>query len=212
MRVPYFVPEIERHCVFARYAVPNNVDIIEYCAYQEFIDSDIRSSPNCTRVASLQGEVRRVLSTRYTEWDYQGGESEGEYTCTVPKATQDDVRRAVGKIIKNLIGTSSKYFASVDSDVINYKAEGINIENKSEKMFVRAYLFGSYEEPTRGKSGVSVKFTVNVNMTVSAQASENIMDYREPSEAMADRMRNQFNDFLRTSIRSEWPGAGCKLE
>lgn len=206
------MPEAEKHCVFARDAARGVASEIEYCDFKVDRTSDIREGTICTVVASETRGVRQVLSAHYADWYFEGGESAGEYTCTLPRMSDDDIARIIEGFVQPYIGRSSKYSQKSDEGEHYYKAEGINVFDQNENMFLRVYIFGSYDSWVDKKRGPLSRFTMNANLTISAQASDNIIDYREPNRATADRMRNNFDKALRSYMLTVSKRAACKLD
>lgn len=205
--------EIVHYCVFARGGFQGDRKTIEYCRVDEFEKfGGIKSNPICIGVADEAHGVRRVLSARYVEFEYRASGAAAEFVCKVPTGSRDKVVEIVHSLVKELVGTSSKYFETDDEGTVEYKAEGIDVEDRTEKMFLRTYIFGMVMPAEKSKSGTIVRFSMNSNMSVSAQSSENVIDYRDPSAAMGDRLRNAFEEKLRSAISKAWKGAHCRAQ
>ena len=189
--------EPKKHCVFARSTQTKSGRTIDYCDFVVDQPSRIREETVCTVVASEIKGARSVLSARYTDWYFAGGSSAGEYICVFPNVSADTIALSIERFIKPYIGQSSKFFAKTEEGENLYKAEGINIYDKNENMFLRAYIFGGYHSYVDKVRGPLTRLTMNVTLTVSAQSSDNIIDYREPNRASADRLRNDFESKVR---------------
>jgi hypothetical protein len=206
-------PRIDRTCAFSRSTTISKQTSIEYCTVAEDIQSGIRETPICMTVAAEKAAVHKVLSSRYTYYDASGGEFAGEFRCTIPGANSDDVVTNVEEFIKRYVGPSSKYSAkSGDSGEIEFRAQGIDIEDGFERMFLRVYLTGSFYRSDDAKSQHGVEVIVNAYFTVSAQSSDNLIDYREPNDAMTNRLRNRFEGQIRVLLKTLPQKSSCKFD
>ena len=77
-------------------------------------------------------------------------------------------------------------------------------------MFLRAYIFGGYHSYVDKVRGPLTRLTMNVTLTVSAQSSDNIIDYREPNRASADRLRNDFESKIRNYAQAISRHSSCR--
>ena len=203
---------LERHCVFARKQISRSGYSIEYCTFEEDLQSGIRDSPTCTRVALERGRARQILATRYTTYAFQGGDYAGEFMCTVPAVTRQSASDHLETFIKGLIGVSSKYASTLRADTYAYKAEGINIEDRAERIFLRVFLSGSVYEQLEKNNRISIRMSMNYYYTVSAQSSDDMTNYREPNAAMSKRIRNRFEAAAKTAMRNLARGSECKWD
>ena len=167
----------------------------------------------CMTVAAENGRTHKVLSSRYTFYDASGGESAGEFKCIILGATMADVVSAVEPFLRRYVGPSSKY-ATTNGDYgeIEFRAQGIDIEDELERMFLRVYLTGSFYQWDNPKLPESVEVIVNVYFTVSAQSSDNLIDYREPNDSMTNRLSKKFEDQMRLTLKSLPQKSSCKLD
>ncbi len=202
-------------CAFAR---RTRAMAVEYCTYDEDGSSGIRSSVSCTKVADERDGKRWVIGTRYADYGPQGAGGEGDYSCVLPGKSLNDAAQMLEKFIRDYIGQSSKYSSRLLGNGLSIKAEGINIEDTEENVFYRVYLSGSVTKLERDSDFLldvpqtylySPVITVLTSFTISAEASDNIVNYREPNEAMGGRLSNRFLTAMKNRAKMLSPGAVC---
>jgi hypothetical protein len=205
-------PKWDGDCAFVQAAQSNDENRLRYCTFDHDSKTGIRSQVDCLTVAYERKGKRFILASRYVFYyvDGAGGETES-FGCSVPGQSLAGTSRAIETFVRNYIGTSGK----VDSRLIkpqyvsaeptfNFIADGINIdaEKRSLGIFLRAYIKGGASE-----GGLAID---HAHFTISFQSSDNIIDYREPTVAMGNRIRNNFEARIKSTARNLSPGAHCE--
>jgi hypothetical protein len=189
-----------RACAFARKTSSSNSSLIEYCAFRENTDSQVKDAPLCINVASEKGGKRRVLSTWYSRHDVSGGAGgESEIKCEIPHQKVETVSALLQSFLESYLGQSSR--VSKRQNFSRFDASGSRIAEPEEKLFVRTFLRGSV---------VDEAIFMSTSFTVCAQPSDDITDYREPGEAVGNRIRNRFLSLLVRTARKLEPNAKCE--
>jgi hypothetical protein len=170
-------PRLERYCAFTRKTEDPSQIKIEYCTFEEDIESRIKLSVTCTTVADRKANAPRVMSARYTAWLFAGGDYAGQYKCVVPQASRQGVESVFADFVRVYLGESSRYTNRGDEyDIGSYTflAEGIAVDDKVEQMFLRIVLSGSIGPILRKRAVRGTEFSVDLWVSVSGQASDDI--------------------------------------
>ncbi|WP_157195762.1 hypothetical protein [Bradyrhizobium sp. YR681] len=201
-------PAVERFCAFTRLSSKKKIAPLEYCTYEVDVPSNIRGEMTCTVVAEISDASSKLLAARYVYYDFSGGDYAGQFRCQFDRMTLDQASDQLRNFVRQRFGASSKYFALPDEGGgFRFRAEGINVEDKEERMFVRTALSGSMSLDLRKKGRTpAVSIFLDAWFSVSAQASDDIISYREPSSAMGNRLRNHFEDTLKSFMNN---GSSC---
>jgi hypothetical protein len=119
--------------------------------------------------------------------------------CHFPDKSTEELKEKYGDFLIKYLGESSKYSAQLQPESgplphYEFRGTGLKIRDDQENVFKRIHVYGLfYRELLSSFDTVFVHFSV----TISAQASDNIIDYREPNEAMSNRLRNRFVQRIR---------------
>ncbi len=104
---------------------------------------------------------------------------------------------------------------SLDSPTVkNWSAESINVKDEKEGVFKRIYLNGTFGKINNydGEPPHGLGFEVASNFMISFQASDNIIDYREPNNAMGNRLRNALQGKVAAFAKKISQSAKCKVD
>jgi hypothetical protein len=210
---------LSRDCAFARRQRVGD-QAIEYCTYSENTDSAVKGTTQCILVATETKGIRSVLATQYALHDVPaqaGGEL--ELQCILPEQNYLGGAAIVRAALEKYVGKTSKI--SSRPNLAKFEAEGMKIEQADEKVFVRAFLRGRFSElPSKEdylvlpenavkKFPAAPMIAIQTSFTISAQASDDITDYREPNSGVGMRIRNQFAKSFVSELRKSVPKAIC---
>jgi hypothetical protein len=213
--------ELVAECGFARRvntkAPPAKRDAghitIEYCGFERFAQTHVSSTPSCFTVAKKEGSGTKVLAARHTYRPLEGkGGGEGGLDCIFPDKTIEELKEKFEKFLAQYLGEGHKYGVRLGtSNVYHFRAEGINIKDNREDVWKRIYLQGAYgprPSPTDDSlPGGAAWFSFVV--TISYQDSDNIINYREPNQAMGNRLFNRFVQRIKEVSEGISPEAKC---
>jgi hypothetical protein len=209
------VADSSKICAFARRST--TATEVEYCTYDEDNRTGIRSSVGCTTVARERDGKRWVLSTRYTQYGRQGAGGEGHYSCILPGKSFSDAAQMITNFLKDYIGKGYKISPRNTKNEISFTAEGIDIEDVNENVFLRLYVRGDVSKfdgepadigaPKSYSNETAV--TVLTFFTISPQSSDNIVNYREPNGDMGNRLRNRFQTRMESQAKAFSSNAIC---
>jgi hypothetical protein len=187
---------------------------IEYCGFGRFAESGASDSPLCIEVAKKNAKRISVLASPYVFYGQfqETGGAEGTLFCFFEGKTADELKERVGQFLTQYLGDSRKYVTRAQSrenllpplpslTSYSFKGEGLRIRDDQEHLFKRVYVTGNY-----GQANMSVQFSA----TISVHASDNIIDYREPNEAMGNRLRNRFFEKISELSRDISPRSKCE--
>jgi hypothetical protein len=195
-------------CAFAQTGIDEGKQAVKYCVFEQEAGSGIRSQVFCTTVATTDSAgTRSVLSARYFTYDHHGGGGELTYYCEVPGKDLDGAMAIAKLSMIGYLGASSKFalLHSSKLDIRLFQAEGLNIHDEKENIFLRAVLRGTVEQNANRTFVVAI-FS---NFTRSAQSSDNIIDYREPNQAEGDRIVHNFWNDIEKRVKLAVPQAHC---
>jgi hypothetical protein len=187
---------VEKMCAFASWVKGKPSNLIEYCTYDVDFESGIRGAVNCNPVADISASSPRILATRYVYYDFSGGAYAGQFRCRLPTQGLEQIRRALGEFLKHYLGPSSGTYFFADN---HYRAEGINVEDREEHMFVRTAVSGDFSGARHYSYG-GYNLSADVSFSVSAQSTDDITNYREPNSAMTKRLMNHFERELKLAL------------
>jgi hypothetical protein len=188
-------------CGFSRRAAVKSAQTaIEYCLFNRYVDG-VSGQPWCIKVARKDNSGTWILASHYTYYGRLDGEGGGEagVKCHFPDKSTEELKEKYGDFLIKYLGESSKYSAQLQPESgplphYEFRGTGLKIRDDQENVFKRIHVYGLfYRELLSSFDTVFVHFSV----TISAQASDNIIDYREPNEAMSNRLRNRFVQRIR---------------
>jgi hypothetical protein len=207
-------------CGFARRADPKSAQLtIEYCGFQKFATSGAGDEPWCIKVARRDKSGTWILATRYTNYgrlDGEGGAETG-LECNFPDRTSDELKDKFGEFFQQYLGESRKYavrkLAAGDTEQYAFRGDGLKIRDDRENIFERVYVHGTYAQGFLSMATLEKlpggTIWVHFAITISAQASDSIIDYREPNEGMGNRLHNRLVDQLKGVSRGISARSNC---
>lgn len=211
---------MSRSCAFARLTKAPDLSKIEYCTFLENTDNGPRGAVQCMVVATDKNAVRSVLATQYRLHDVPSGAGgEAEFQCVLPDQTPSDGATNVRTNLEAYLGAGAKILSRPNME--KFEAEGLKINVKDEKVFVRAFLRGRFTSSLNKESYVVMpddvvkKFptapvvAIQTSFTTSAQASDDVTDYREPDPPVGTRISNSFFKAFAAGLRKISPAAVC---
>jgi hypothetical protein len=205
-------------CAFARQQDRS----IEYCNYPR--EGRIRGAVSCAVVTQELTGGMAVLASRTVSLPSPMAGGEAEYTCVVPGRPIAGVAGEVERIVRTYIGASGEY--RVTRGIIReFTAEGINIQDRDERAWLRVYLRGRMSgsddtppnrivDPTLRRliTATSAKtvLSITTNFTIAFASSDDITDYREPRRPMGNRIAQRFQNYWYDEMGRLASAAFCK--
>lgn len=194
---------LARRCAFTRTKADGIT--IEYCSFTETILQKVRDQPICVPVASENRGKRAILATRYTGHDAHVNavvaSSESRLTCDLPSKYAAAGFQQLRTFLEQYLGPTSR----LQMEKNHLEGEGMKIAEVEEGGFLRAYFYAWTDN-----GGSSSSIELHPSFTFSAQASDDITDYRELNKASAMRVLKRFYTKFFEEIKAAAPGALCR--
>lgn len=185
----------------------------------EYLYTPNNTSGPQTRLAQSVGPKTPSSSSGTTT-----GGAEKAIKCVIPNKSFDEATNVVKSFFTEYLGpngTNSVGRNAATSNRDYFHATGVNVEDKSEQLFLRVYLRGhliarSADDPYFFRDGRRTMFpdspllAVHTSFTVSSQASDDATNYREPGYPVDTRLWKGFLARLERFLAASAPGAFCE--
>lgn len=195
----------DSRCAFTRKSA--DATSIEYCIFTEVDAQKIRDTPLCRTVASERNGHRSILATKYTGHDAKLADAvvaagESTITCDLPRKSVARGFQQLQTFVGEYLGPTSR----IAIEKGHIEAEGMKIAASEEGGFLRAYLYAWTEVAEDGDGLIEM----HPSFTFSAQASDDITDYRELNKASGMRISNRFYGKFVEGMKMVAPDARCR--
>ncbi|MGB9367483.1 MAG: hypothetical protein WCE79_15860 [Xanthobacteraceae bacterium] len=212
--------ELTAECAFARMRAIRSGYLIEYCRYKRA--ESAASELYCAEVAKEIGAQRLVHAARHMDYVEHPPWGGGELAtgCDIPTRAAHRIEAEIIRWIRSYVGGTSSFSwqpaalpkgrpedVAKYSQIDKFTADGMNIYDAAEKMFLRVYLRGELN-----RDNDSVSFSIEWSFTISAQATDDITNYREPNPAMSKRLAKRMEGRVKSFVRSLSSRASCDWE
>jgi hypothetical protein len=207
-------------CAFTRTKPAANAGVaIEYCKFEKEVSSGITHPVECFDVASRGQGVKKVLASRFFALPEGGAGGEAEVHCALPGASAIDAYKAMESAVEQIFGSAAKMRSRPAGDVRIFVAEALKVSGLIDGYFGRAYIKGYVRVPPANDPLIDMEMApkdisfalvaFTTDFTVSAQSSDDITNYRQPSQAMADTILNRFRSELKSRLKKLAPNLSC---